>query len=864
MPVQDNVRLPKTVKPVLYDLVFEPDLENFDFRGMAHIDLLISEEISQITFHAKELGIDYVILQKDGRDYVPSSVKFDEESERATLFFGKKISAGDAKLSIRFQGVLNDQMAGFYRSVYEVNGEKRIMATTQFQDTSARRAFPCWDEPAIKARFKVTLRIPKHLVAISNMPAVSEKPCRDKKIIRFDTTPLMSTYLLAFVVGELEYMEAATKDGVLVRVFTTPGKKEQGEFALQVGVKALEFYQDYFGIAYPLPKMDMVAIPDFAAGAMENWGLITYREMELLIDPKKSSSARQQRVAIVVAHEVAHQWFGNLVTMEWWTQLWLNEGFASWMQYFAVDHIFPKWNIWEQFMSDAFASALALDGLRSTHPVEITINHPSEIGQSFDDISYEKGAVIIRMIHDYIGAKNFRLGLQRYLIMHAYGNAVTEDLWAVLEEVSGEPVRKIMDTWTKQPGYPLISVKQISDDNFGLEQSRFLSGGEKLLPEEASELWHISLPFQNEAKEGGKILLSKRVSSVRLPVHHGCWLKLNVGQMAFARVNYTPELWDRLKAALEGGSLSTIDRAGLANDLYALAASGVLPATQLLSMLEACRDEREYIVWDNVVGSGDVPKGLEGIDALLPDGDSRVLFHAFARSLLSRIVREKGWEENVGEAHSQKLLRPMVLSAAGAYGHRVVIEGAKRRFRIFLEDPETLNPNLRSMVYGLVARYGDAQTLATLIACYRKAPSSEEKVRFLVAMAKFKDQLVLTEALKFAFSDEVRSQDFGYFVGGIERDGQELMWREFQARFSELMRRYGGKLSDIIEDSISGFGSEEKAREVEEFFRAHPVPSASQAISHGLERIRARALWVKRDLPAITAWLEKWHFENDL
>ncbi|MEK7647366.1 MAG: M1 family metallopeptidase [Patescibacteria group bacterium] len=856
MPIQNNVRLPKAVKPALYDLVFEPDLENFIFRGMARIDVLIAEEISQITLHAKELGIDYAILQKDGKDYVPSSVTFDEGSERVIFSFGENIAVGDAKLFIRFQGVLNDQMAGFYRSVYEVNGEKRIMATTQFEDTAARRAFPCWDEPAIKARFKVTLRIPKHLEAISNMPAVSEKPCRDKKIIRFSITPLMSTYLLAFTVGELEYIEATTKDGVLVRVFTTSGKKEQGEFALQVGVKALEFYNNYFGIAYPLPKMDMVAIPDFAARAMENWGLITYRETALLVDPKNVSAARQQRVAIVVAHEIAHQWFGNLVTMEWWTQLWLNEGFASWMEYFAVDHIFPEWKIWEQFMSDAAAPALALDGLRSTHPVEIEIKYPSEIGQSFDAISYEKGACTIRMIHDYIGAENFRNGLRLYLVMHAYANAVTEDLWAALEEVSGKPVKKIMDTWTKQPGYPLISLEKVSGNNFKLKQSRFLASGEKLLPEEASELWHISLPFRNEAKEGGQVLLSDRVSFVRLQVDHGFWFKLNAGQMVFARVNYTPELWDRLKAALENGALSTIDRAGLANDLYALAKSGVVPATQLLSVFAAYRNEREYIVWDDLVGS------LGGIDALLPDGNSRVLFHAFARSLLSRIVCEKGWEEDVGESHSQKLLRPMILSAAGVYGDRAVIEEAKRRFRFFLEDSETLNSNLRYMVYGLVARYGDAQTLAMLIDCYRKAPSSEEKVRFLVALASFKDPCLLEKALEFAFSDEVRSQDLDFFVGSIERSGRELMWRELQAHFPELMRRYGGKLSGIIEDSISGFDSEEKAREIEEFFRAHPVPTASQAISHGLERIRSRAAWIARDLPAITAWLEKWSSEN--
>ncbi|MBI5045951.1 MAG: M1 family metallopeptidase [Candidatus Niyogibacteria bacterium] len=857
MLVQDNARLPKTVKPVCYDLVFEPDLENFIFRGMAQIDVLIAEDVSSITLHAKELSVDYVILQRDGKAFVPSVV-FDQEAERVIFVFSENISAGDVRLLIRFQGVLNDQMAGFYRSVYEVSGEKRIMATTQFEDTSARRAFPCWDEPAIKARFKVTLKIPKHLQAVSNMPAVSEKLCRDKKIIRFGVTPLMSTYLLAFVVGELEHIEATTKDGILVRVFTTPGKKAQGEFALYVGVKALEFYNDYFGIAYPLPKMDMAAIPDFAAGAMENWGLITYREFDFLIDPKNSSSARHQRVAIVVAHEIAHQWFGNLVTMEWWTQLWLNEGFASWMEYFAVDHVFPEWNIWEQFMSDAFASALALDGLRSTHPIETVIKHPSEIGQTFDAISYEKGACVIRMIHDYIGAENFRNGLKLYLIWYAYGNAVTEDLWQALEEVSGKPVRKIMDTWTKQPGYPLISLKQTSDGKFELEQSRFLSSGEKLSPEEASELWQISLPFQNAAGDSQKVLLSDRASLVKLPSDHGGWFKLNAGQMALARVNYTPELWDRLKKALRRGLLSVVDRAGLANDIYALTESGVLPATQLLSVLTAYQGETEYIVWDDIVGS------LGGINLLLPNGGVRANFDSFARDLLSRIVAEKGWEENPNETHSQKLLRPMVLSATGFYGDVEVIEEAKNRFRFFLKDPETLDPNLRSMVYGLIARYGDTRTLETLIECYRKVPRQEEKMRFLVALAQFQDMRILEEALKFAFSDEVRSQDLGYFVGSIGRDGQELMWRELQVRFPELMSRYDGKLSGIIRSTIEGFGSEEKAREVEEFFRVHPVPAASQAISQGLERIRARAAWIARDLPAITAWLEKWSFDNIL
>jgi puromycin-sensitive aminopeptidase len=381
-----------------------------------------------------------------------------EEDEILVLEFAGELPLGEGVLAMRFNGTLNDQMRGFYRSKYEYKGETKNMAVTQFESVDARRCFPCWDEPSFKAKFKLTLEVPSELVALSNMPIVNEKIAGPIKTVEYEESPVMSTYLVAIVVGLFDYIEGVTSEGNKVRVYTQVGKSNQGKFALDVGVKSLNLYKEFFDTPYPLPKLDMVAIPDFTNGAMENYGLVTYREIYLLFDEQSSSASTKQNVAITVAHELAHQWFGNLVTMEWWTHLWLNEGFATWMSYLAVDSFFPEWNIWTQFL-DSTTSALKLDSLAESHPIEVEIHHASEIDSIFDSISYDKGASVIRMLQSYLGAERFQKALASYIKKYAYSNAKTEDLWAVLEEVSGEPVKNLMTTWTKKQGYPVIGVK---------------------------------------------------------------------------------------------------------------------------------------------------------------------------------------------------------------------------------------------------------------------------------------------------------------------------------------------------------------------------------------------------------------------
>src|SRR3989344_7450277 len=411
-----KVRLAPYVKPERYRLSLKPDLDAFVFEGEETIMLTLEKKVKEITLHSKDLEIESAVIVQNKKSFSATSITYNEKAETATFVFPKSLEVGKAKLSLVFRGVLNDKMHGFYRSRYEVAGREYHLATTQFEATDARRAFPCFDEPAAKAVFDIQLIVPNKSTAISNtMPTAIREPSPGYQVVEVSPSPKMSTYLVAFIVGDLEYIEKKTEEGVLVRVFTTPGKKHQAEFALDCAVKSLSFFTKYFDIPYPMPVLDMVAIPDFASGAMENWGAVTYREEALLIDHENSSAAAKQWVAVVVAHELSHQWFGNLVTMEWWTHLWLNEGFASYIEYLAVDHIFPDWEMWTEFVSSDLGNALSLDSLKHTHPIEVPVHHPDEISEIFDAVSYSKGASVIRMLAEYIGEKDFRDGLRHYL-----------------------------------------------------------------------------------------------------------------------------------------------------------------------------------------------------------------------------------------------------------------------------------------------------------------------------------------------------------------------------------------------------------------------------------------------------------------
>jgi len=848
-----RVLLPTDVIPVKYNLHLTPNFNTLTFKGDEIIDVQVKNATTTVVLHSNDIKIESATFVGVG----DAVVTVQDKEQTATLVFPASLPTGTGKLHIKYEGNLNDQMVGFYRSKVTVNGKEKYMATTQFEATDARRAFPCWDEPAHKAVFDVTLTIPGDLHALSNMPVKQENTNPDgTRTLSFFSSPIMSTYLLAFVVGEFDHVEGKTKEGVTVRVYTPVGKKEQGTFALDVAVRTLSYFSHFFEIAYPLPKLDMIAIADFAAGAMENWGLVTYRETALLIDEKTSGIASRQRVAYVVAHELAHQWFGNLVTMEWWKELWLNEGFATFVGNQAVDHLFPEWDTWTQFLSQYHNKALELDSLESSHPIEVEVRSSGEINEIFDAISYNKGAVVIRMIANVIGNEAFRKGLVLYLNTHKYKNAVTQDLWAALSTASGFPVSDFMNNWTKLTGFPLLSVKEgATPGDLTFEQTRFFGNGKQ----EAGQLWSLSIPVRTGADSVVEKFNTKAAVTTfkvhALANNPHTWVKVNANQTGFFRVKYTSELASRLLPPLSSLALPTVDRLAIQNDAFALAKAGLLSTREALAIASAYVNETDYTVWADLIGSLSDLASVWCFEPTYPD------LKNFIRKLLGPISSKLGWDARPGESSLDSLLRPVVLSALGSNGDKEVIAEAHRRFAAAEKDPSTLPADLRFVVYKLhLANSEGREAYDTLKNMFIKSDGQEEKLRALRALGATKDKALIHETLKFALSDAVRSQDIFFVIGSTAHNpaSREDTWKFLQSDFSDFMRRLGDSqflLARIISLATKDLNTLEYARQVEEFFKEHPVPQAERSIKQSLESIRANANWLNSSRDDVAAFL---------
>ncbi|MEC9238797.1 MAG: M1 family metallopeptidase [Chloroflexota bacterium] len=864
MPAPDAVVLPETARPSKYRIKLQPDLKNFTFDGEQSVDLLILEATSTIVLNSIDLEISNTTLHTNGTTLTSKSVTIDKDAETATLDFGETIQPGDARLEMVFTGELNDKLIGFYRSEYtSQDGETRYLATTQFEPTDARRAFPCWDEPAKKATFEVTLVFSDEYQAVSNTPVVEEAvPGPGLKSVRFAETPIMSTYLLVFIVGNLTSIEERAAGGTTVGVWTTPGKEDQASFALDTSVKLLSYFNEYFGIPYPLPKLDHIAIPDFAAGAMENWGAVTYRETALLVDPDNSSAGTRQRVAEVIAHEMAHMWFGDLVTMEWWDDLWLNESFASWMGNKAVDWLFPEWEMWTQFVNMDTNRALSLDGLKNSHPIEQAVKNPAEVSQLFDAISYSKGASVIRMLENFLGEESFRKGLNRYLSSHMYDNARTEDLWSALETESGRPVTAIMDSWVKQMGYPVLQVE--SDRTGGqttlsVTQERFVydrflgDGGPD--SDSDNEVWRVPVSASRGSEESAVTVMDGRQIQIDVPGSGDGWVKLNPLQTGFFRVNYSTEDWQRLVPAIESLELHATDRLGVQNDAYALSRAGLLPVTQFLSLAQAYKNEGDASVWS------DLASNLRDIEQLISDEAIHPAYQGFAREIFGPAARKTGWEPKSGEGHLDALLRSTVLSQAGIYHDPDVTAQATERFQKYLQDRETLAPDLRGVVFALAAQSGGKDVYDQIWGLEGETDLAEEKIRLLMSLTRFQRPELLNSTLADSLSAKVRSQDSITLVAGVAANpkGRDLAWEFVKDNWAEFDRRYGGGGFGLMRlvSICSHFNSQEKADEVDSFFAEHPAPAAERTIRQALERVRLNIKWLEQNRQELTDWFAK-------
>ncbi|HEU4341522.1 MAG TPA: M1 family metallopeptidase, partial [Candidatus Binatia bacterium] len=602
MPEQRPYRLPTTITPERYEIRLAPDLSTATFAGEERIFLHIHDPVRQIVLNAAELEFQAVSVKDGDGAAITGTAALDAENEQAALNFPQELTPGAWELQITFAGILNDKLHGFYRSTYkDADGREKTLASTQFESTDARRAFPCWDEPAFKAVFQVTLVVDQGLTAISNARVIRETPVpgtRKREVVFADTIK-MSTYLVAFIVGEFEGTEPVSAANVPLRVWAVPGKRHLARFAQAIGGFSLSFFSGYYGIPYPGDKLDLIAIPDFASGAMENLGAITFRETALLVDEVKATRSELERVADVVSHENAHMWFGDLVTMRWWNGLWLNEAFATFMEMLAVDTWKPEWRRWDSFTVSR-AAAMQVDGLKSTRAIEFPVERPEEAAGMFDVLTYEKGASVLRMLEQYLGADAFRDGIRLYLRHHPYGNAETTDLWDAIEESTGQPVRLLMDSWIFQAGYPLISVERngrslvVSQNIF-----RYIRDGDA-----PDRRWHVPIFLRAGTEQGSvhqTVLLTDKQQRIEL-ANEPDWIVVNAGGHGFYRVRYSADL----AAALEQGlhtRLAPVERFNLVNDTWATTLAGVTSLTDYLHLMELLRDETDLNVWTTVITS---------------------------------------------------------------------------------------------------------------------------------------------------------------------------------------------------------------------------------------------------------------------
>ncbi|XP_011496000.1 PREDICTED: puromycin-sensitive aminopeptidase [Ceratosolen solmsi marchali] len=856
-------RLPNSVIPIHYKIELQPNLITFICDGKLNVFIEVIESTDSVILNSCDIDIKSVIYNNDIDKCIKSKdIKLDAENETVTITFLQKLPVGKIGfLCIEFQSEINDKLKGLYRSKYiSSDGIIKYAAVTQFEATDARRCFPCWDEPALKSTFDISLTIPNDLIALSNMPIKSTLSVfSNMQTIEFETTPIMSTYLVAIVIGEFDYIEDNSSDGVLVRVYTPKGKQEQGRFALHVATKVLPYYKSYFDIPYPLPKIDLIAISNLSAGAMENWGLVTYRETCLLVDSHNTSAVVKQWVALIVGHELAHQWFGNLVTMEWWTHLWLNEGYASFVEFLCVDLLFPEYDIWTQFVTDTYIKALELDALKNSHAIEVPVGHPAEIDEIFDDISYNKGASVIRMLHSFIGDDDFRKGMNLYLKRYSYANAQTEDLWYALEEASKKPVHYVMSTWTKQQGFPLLKVTEKNSDSskriLSFSQQRFLADGSV---DYDNSLWVI--PITVSSSENPKICLRNEIMETKTKEieFHGIlkssWLKINPGTIGVYRTLYSSELLEDFLPVIQDQTLPPLDRLGLLDDLFALSQAGYVSTGQVLKLMKAFKNENNYTVWSSIINC------LSKIGILVSHLGIHSSYKAFGRSLLMSIHSQLGWDKKSNESHLDTLLRTLVLDRMISFEDDSTIKEAQRRFKDYVTGKSILPADLRSPVYRAVFSNGNTDTFETLLKLYREADMHEEKNRILSSLGATKDETLLSRVLEFSLSDDVKPQDTVFVIMSVTMtyNGRVLAWQFFRDNYDKLVDRYksGFLLTRLVKCTTEHFVTENYAQDIQEFFDNHPTPGAERNVQQSIETIRLNAAWLKRDKEAIVNFLE--------
>ncbi|MGZ5296183.1 MAG: M1 family metallopeptidase [Actinomycetota bacterium] len=825
-------RLPRTVTPSRYELVLQPDLAAGSFAGNEDVSVTVTEPVTEILLNAVDLEITRGSLEAaDGHRIEIAETRVDPETERVHLELRTEAEPGEWTLHLDFRGELNDKLVGFYRSTYQgPDGGTEVIATTHFEATDARRAFPSWDEPDLKAVFGVTLIVGPDLTALSNGPETERTTLDDGRVrIVFADTMSMSTYLVAFVIGHLELTDPVDAGGVPTRVAHVPGKGPIASFALEVGAHSLNWFAEYYGIPYPDKKVDHIALPDFAQGAMENLGCITYREAALLVDPASSTHGEQLDVAETVAHELAHMWFGDLVTMRWWNGLWLNEAFATFMAMLAVDAYRPDWEVWNQFARSRSA-ALEVDALVSTRSIEYPVHSPDDANGMFDTLTYLKGGAILRMLEQYLGADRFREGIRRYLRKHAYGNAETHDLWDALEEETGEPVRRIMDTWIWQGGYPLISVTIADDGTLRFSQRRYSPSR----PDDDTQ-WAVPLLVRQAAPDGRgrtEAILVEADGATLPMLSPDAVVVANAGGISFVRVWYDEVLAGRL-AGSAVLALSPLERYALVDDAWAAVVDGSSTASSFCRFVEGFTDETELPVWQLIL------TGLSWCDRFLED-EPRDRFRDYVRDLLRPAIDRLGWEASSNEPDLVRALRGALAQALAVLGDDPEAKAQMRELESEARGGRDVDAHLASAAVQVVATNGDAGDFARYWQMVHDGVTPQEQLRYLYALARFRDPDLFDRLLVSTLTDDVRPQDAPFLLATAttNRDLGDRAWRFIADNWDAELARFASSNIISLASGARFLSMPEQQAAVEAFFETHSIPQAGLMLDQTLERQR--------------------------
>jgi aminopeptidase N len=841
-------KLPKDVVPLSYDIQLKPNIEKLTFSGSETVILNVRKPVKTITLNVNTITIGSAkLLTADGKIEQDARVTIDAKEEAATLAFDTEIPSGRHQISVEFAGKVNEAPQGLHYARYQEEGSsaKKIMIGTDMEPSDARRMFPCWDEPSFRAKFRLTATVPASFTAVSNMPVESEKKTTAGKEVRFAETPSMSSYLIVFCAGELEAIYGET-DGVKIGVVTTKGKAETGRYALESAEKILKYYNEYFGEKYPLPKLDLIAVVSGNFGAMENWGGITFQESNLLFDPAKSSELTKQHIFGLIAHEMAHQWFGDLVTMAWWDNLWLNEGFASWLGTKCSDHFNPQWHIWLR-SNTGKQVAMTTDALSATHPIQQPVKTESEAASAFDEITYLKGESFLRMLESYLGEQDFRAGIRTYIQAHKLSNSTTADLWNALAESSRKPVTAIAASWTEQPGLPLVLMKS-TESSVTVSQERFTVHQKSPKPLG----WKIPIAYRDVSSTTSptKVFLLEQKSALLPDVQPPQNVKLNAGDVGYFRTQYDRAHFEKLAASV--AQPPEADKVNLVSDTWALLEADRGSISDYFKLIEALRDENSLALWEQITGT------LSAIDFLYLGNNERAAFQAYGRWLMKTVFDRIGWEPKKGEQVADGLLRTKLIAELSEFGDDEVIAGARERFEKFLGDPKMLPPDLRPAVLNVVGRHADQKAWDELHKLGLKTQSIEEKENFYYAMAAALSPELAKRTLPLSLTDELPASRAIFLIALVARAGEqpEIAWNFAQANREKLDPKLGAVLAvRFVPYLMRGFSDVQRANQLETYGQKYMPAGAKGEVEKAAEEIRFNADFKARIIPEIHKWL---------